>query len=274
MAIAASTGPSRREQTAARALAVLSVLWWGLLFFGVIDLMVPIDKTPGFFDSYVLETGWGLLYTFLVAAPCVALAIRPALMMPLVQMAAAGVGVAVTAVVAGSFGQLVPAGLLLLNAALLSRLGRGYVRPRHGWSLPRVDPFVLVVAVPLVVAGVLFAVDMVIGYRTGRPPTDDDTWGLDHWPMQAALALTLALAGMGVAQGVRNRWSGTAFSALCVTVTAAWFGVICMAYPAHAASVGETWGAVLAAWAAVFAVVTGWRLLRHPMRVARTTVSG
>lgn len=189
-------------------------------------------------------------------------------------VAAAGVGVAVTAVVAGSFGQLVPAGLLLLNAAWLSRLGRGYVRPRHGWPLPQVDPFVLVAAAPLLLAGVLYAVDMVIGYRTGRLPTDDDTWGLDHWPMQAALALTIALVGMGVAQGVRNRWSGTAFSAMCVTVTAGWFGVICMAHPAHAASVGETGGAVVAAWAAAFAVITGWQLRRHPMRGARTTVSG
>ena len=193
--------------------------------------------------------------------------------MPLAQLAAAGAAVAVTAVVSGSFGQLVPAGLLVLNAAVLSDLGRGYVRPRHGWRLPRVDPVVLMVVAPLVPVGVVYAVDMVIGYLTGRPPTNDDTWGLDHWPMQAALALTLALVAIGVAAGVRNRWSGTAVSAACVTVTAAWFGVICMIHPGHAASVGATWGAAVAAWAAVFAVATGWRMLSAPTPVAGETVT-
>jgi hypothetical protein len=215
----------------------------------------------------------GLLYTFLVAAPFVALAIRPGLTMPLIQVAAAGVAVAVTAVVSGSFGQLVPAGLLLLNAAFAADLGRGYVRRRQGWRLQGFDPFVAVVVAPLVVAGVVYAVDMVIGYYAGRPPTDDDTWGLDHWPMQAALALTLVFVALGVAAGVRNRWSGTATSALCVAVTAVWFGVICMVYPDHAASVGATWGAAVVAWAAAFVVVTGGRLLRDWVLVKRKLVT-
>jgi hypothetical protein len=262
MTMAVSTGPTRLEGAAARVLAVVSALWWGGLFFGMIDLNVALDQTPGFYESYVLETGWGLLYTFLVAAPCVALAVRPALTMPLVQLAAAGVAVAVTAVAGGSFGQLIPAALLLLNAAVLSRLGRGDVLLRNDRRLASFDLFMLGVVAPQVAVGVVYAVDMVIGFRTGRPPTDDDTWGLDHWPMQAALALTLALVAIGVAAGVRNRWSGTAFSAVCVTVTAAWFGVICVVYPGHAASIGATWGAVLIAWAAVFAVGTGWRM-RH-----------
>ena len=49
----------------------------------------------------------------------------------------------------------------------------------------------------------VFAVDMIAGYRTGRPPTDDDTWGLDHWPTQAALALAVVAAALAVAAGVR-----------------------------------------------------------------------
>ena len=241
------------------------------MFFGIIDLTVPFDQDPRFFESYLLETGWGLLYTFLVAAPLVALAIRPGLTMPIVQVAAAGVAVGVTAVVSGSFGQLLPAGLLLLNAAFVADLGRGHVGPRQGWRLPRVDPFMVVVVTPLAGASVAYAVDVVIGYYTRRTPTNDDAWGLDHWPMQAALALTLALGALGVASGVRNGWSGTATSAACVAVTAAWFGVVCIVYPDHAASVGETWGAAVAAWAAVFAVLTAGRLLRHRVLVKRTT---
>ena len=92
--------------------------------------LTPQD--PRFFDSYLLETGWGLLYTFLVAAPLLAMAIRPGLTMPIVQVAAVGVAVGVTAVVSGSFGQLIPAGLLLLNAAFAADLGRGTVLLHDG----------------------------------------------------------------------------------------------------------------------------------------------
>ena len=129
----------------------------------------------------------------------------------------------------------------------------------------------VVVVIPLAVAGVVYAVDMVIGYHTGRPPTNDDTWEPAHWPMQAALAIALALVALGVASGLRNGWSGTATSAVSVAVTAAWFGVACIVYPDHAASVGETWGAAVAARAPVFAMVTGGRLLRHRVLVKRTT---
>jgi hypothetical protein len=77
---AVSTSPSRPthvEYSAARAFAAVSALWWSVLFFGIIDLTVPFDQDPRFLDNFLLETGWGLLYTFLVAAPLLALALRP-----------------------------------------------------------------------------------------------------------------------------------------------------------------------------------------------------
>ena len=57
----------RRSAVGARLIAAVSAVVWGLLFFGVIDLLVAVEHTPGFYESYLLETGWGLLYTFLVA---------------------------------------------------------------------------------------------------------------------------------------------------------------------------------------------------------------
>ena len=63
-----------------------SAAFWAILFFGVIDLAVPVGKTPGFFDAYLLETGWGVLFTFLVAAPFLSLVVRPAMAMPVVQV--------------------------------------------------------------------------------------------------------------------------------------------------------------------------------------------
>jgi hypothetical protein len=128
------------------------------------------------------------------------------------------------------------------------------------WYRTRLDPVVGVVAVVLVPPAVLFAVDMVAGYREGRPPLDDDTWWIDHWPTQAALALAVAGVAVAVAAGVRARWSGTAVSAGCVAVTAGWFGAWSAIYPKHAGGAGEAWGIALIGWACAFIGVVGWRL--------------
>ena len=69
---------------AARVGAAVSALFWAYFFFGLIDLAVPIDRTPGSYDSYLLETGWGVLYTFLVGAAFLSLAVRPEMVMPVV----------------------------------------------------------------------------------------------------------------------------------------------------------------------------------------------
>ena len=97
------------------ASGVLSV-FWGLLFFGVIDLAVVFDRTPGFYESYLLETGWGLIYTVLVAAPLIVLAVSPQRTSLTAQIAVVAVCVAVAAVTAFSWRQLLPAAGLLLTA--------------------------------------------------------------------------------------------------------------------------------------------------------------
>lgn len=93
---------------------------------------------------------------------------------------------------------MVPAVLLVANCYLFWVLthGRG-LRIRGIWtagdgSRARPDVAVGVVALFLVPPAALFAADMVAGFREGRPPLDDDTWGIDHWPTQAALALAVA----------------------------------------------------------------------------------
>ena len=108
---------------ATRAVAAASAFFWAFVFFGLIDLAVPVDETPGFYDSYLLETGWGVLYTFLVGAAFVSLAARPRMVMPLAQVALAAVCLAVTALAAGSWVQLVPAMLLASNCYALPGVG-------------------------------------------------------------------------------------------------------------------------------------------------------
>ena len=248
------------HQAATRAFAAASAVFWAYFFFGLIDLAVPIDETPGFYDSYLLETGWGVLYAFMIGAAFVALAARPEMVMPLVQLALAAVSLAVTALAAGSWVQLVPAILLASNCYAFVALARERVWLPAGRNRPRLDPLVGVVAVTLVPPAVLFAVDMVRGFRDGRPPLDDDTWGIDHWPTQAALSLAVAAVAVAVAAGVGARWSGTAVSAGCVAVAAGWFGFWSVIYPEHAGSGGEAWGRALIVWACAFTAVVGWRL--------------
>jgi hypothetical protein len=248
------------RQVAARAVAAASASFWALPFFGVVDLAVPIDRTPGFYDAYLLETGWGVLYTFVVAAAFVALAARPQMMVPVLQILLAAACLAVTAIAAGSWVQLFPATLLAANCYVVAVVARHRVLRPARWSRPRLDRVVGVPAVTLVPPAALFAVDMVTGFREGRPPLDDDTWGIDHWPTQAAAALTVAAVAVAVAAGVRARWSGTAAGAGCVAAAAAWFGSWSVAYPDHAGSAGGGWGIALVVWACVFLGLVARRL--------------
>ena len=231
-------------------------------FFGLIDLTVPFLETPGFYDAYLLETGWGVMYTFLVGAAFVALAVQPGLVMPVVQVFICAASLAVTAVASGSWVQLTPALLLAGNACAFLALAGRERRLGAGWYRQKLDPLVGVVAAVLVPPAVGFAVDMVIGYRQGRPPVDDDTWSIDHWPTQGALALSAAAVAVVSAVAVRSRWSGTAVSAGSVAAAAAWFGYWSATYPDHAGSAGRGGGILLIGWAVAFAGVVAWRLAR------------
>lgn len=246
------------NEVAARAVAAGSALWWAFFFFGLIDLAVPIDQTPGFYESYLLETGWGVLYTFLVGAAFISLAARPELAMPVAQVVLVAACLTVTALAAGSWLQLVPAMLLASNGYAVWVLTRGQVTWPVGWHRLRMDPPVGVAAATLVLPAVVFAVDMVRAYQQGLPPLDD-TSGIDHWPTQGALALAIAAVALAVAVGVRSRWSGTAVSAGCVAMAAGWFGYWSAVYPHHAGSAGEAQGIALIAWACAFVGLVWWR---------------
>src|SRR4051812_43202305 len=149
-----------RYPVATRLVAVGSVFGWALVFFGLIDLTVPLEQTAWFYDSYVLETGWGLLYTVIVGAAFLSLAVRPDLVMPVGQVALAAAALAITAVVAGSWVQLVPATLLSFNCYAFWTLAHGRVPAPERWRLPTLDPVVGTMAVILVPPAVLFAADM------------------------------------------------------------------------------------------------------------------
>jgi hypothetical protein len=174
----------------ARACAVVLAFFWAVLFFGVIDLTVVFDQTPGFYDSYLLETGWGVLYTWLVAAPLIGLTVQPTLTALFAQLAVVGGCIAVAAHAALAWGQLIPAAGLLGSAAAVYALSPALNRTicHDGYDSTPFAPHwpVLVVATAAVPVAVAVAADLIAGYWQRRPPTDDDTIGLDHWPTQAA----------------------------------------------------------------------------------------
>src|SRR5690349_3523897 len=55
--------------------ACLFGVFWGLLFYGLIDLLA-FAQGEEFHATLLLSTGWGLVFVFLIAAPVVALGVR------------------------------------------------------------------------------------------------------------------------------------------------------------------------------------------------------
>jgi hypothetical protein len=258
---------NRFRPRARRTVAALAAVFWGFFFFGLIDLIVgvlPLDQFYDFYDTYLLEAGWGVLYFILVTLPLVSVAFVPELTSPVTQVALAGCAVGVAAVLTYTWLQLLPAGGLLLTAAVLYLLGgrTSQSQPSAGShpvrrkAQPDIRSLVLTVAaaVPLL----WFAIEIGANVRAGIRPNDDISLGLSHWPMQAALAL--ALLATAALAAVRQR--GWQVSAWTVAVGTGWMGVFSVAYPHHAGSFGLLGGTAAILWAVVFAGAT-LRSTRH-----------
>jgi hypothetical protein len=131
----------------------------------------------------------------MVAAPLVALAFRPGRLSLVAQVAGVGICVAISAVAAIAWRQLLSAACLVLTAAVLYALSRTPRRTSGGdeSAHPKSAPHwpLLIVACVAIPPSILAAIDLVVGFWQLHPPTDDDTWSIDHWPMQAALALAI-----------------------------------------------------------------------------------
>ena len=256
-----------RPFLAARAMAVALAIFWGYLFYGLIDLMVVFDRTPGFYESYLLETGWGLLYTVMVAAPLVALAFRPGRLSLVAQVAGVGICVAISAVAAFAWRQLLSAAGLVLTAAILYALSRtprrtsGGDESAHPKSAPHWPLFIVAcVAIP---PSILAAIDLVVGFWQLRPPTDDDTWSIDHWPMQAALALAIPT----VAVLASFRASGWRTSLWTAAISAASWGAVSLSYPQHAGSLGDLGGWSAIVWSIALLLAAAVPVMARPRGV-------
>jgi hypothetical protein len=240
---AVGTGPL----WAARVLAALAALGWGFFFFGLIDLLVVILQDERFHEAYLLETGWGLLYTVLVAAPLVAFVARPRSPVLLGQLTSVAVAVAACAVLIPAWALLIPGVGLLATAILLARLSRQRLRFMRNWSARRVGAVRGALLLPALAAAIGYAVEMIGASRAGVP--DDVTWGLHHLPMQAAFAIAVPTVA---ALGAGSREPGWRICVWSAAVSAVWLGVVSIVYPQHLGSLGGPLGLAAVAWGIAF----------------------
>ena len=249
----------------ARSLAVLAAIVWAFGYYGLIDLSVVIIQDERFYDFYLVDAGWGLLYAVLVGFPLVAFAVRPRARVCLQQLIVISAAILICALITPASGQLAPAVLLAVTGTVLSGLsGHGLV-PVRGLSLRGINKGMAVLAVVAAVSSVAYAATMIQAARAGH--LDDDTWGLMHLPMQAAFALSVAgVAVLAVlADAAKSAWWQV--SAWSAAVSALWLGLLSVAYPEHLGSVGRIGGVAAIVWGAALAVgtVINHRTLRHPI---------
>jgi hypothetical protein len=227
-----------------RVLAGLLAVFWGFLFYGLIDLLA-FAQGPDFHASLLLSTGWGLLFLVLVAGPLVAVAVRPGTGATAAgQVAVAGMAVGVAAALSGSPRHLLVAGALLATAAVLAAVRPPTRTPaRATWRTPWAPRLLVVLA-----AGPACAYAWTAARTTGSGTLTDDTWGLDHWPVQAAFPLAV----LGVAALAAARPAGWQLPTCAVAVSAAWFGTVCWLEPDLVGSPGRGWATVVLTWSVAF----------------------
>jgi hypothetical protein len=234
--------PGRR--LSARVLAGLLAVFWGFAFYGLIDLLA-FAQGPDFHAALVLSTGWGLLFLVLVAAPLGAVVVRVrAWLTAVCEVAVVAAAVAVAAVLSGSPRHLLVAGALLATSAVLAALrptvpGTAGTDRRTSWT----TRLLVVLA-----AGPACAYAWTAARTTGSGTLTDDTWGLDHWPVQAAFPLAV----LGVAALAAARPAGRQLPTWTAAIAAAWFGTVCWVEPDLVGSPGRGWATLVLVWSVAF----------------------
>jgi len=249
---AATSSDDARGHVVARIVTIVVALFWGVPFFGVIDLItVPIqDET--FYEHYLIETGWGLLYTLLVMVPLILWAVGPQWRVFPQQVMVVAAAVLLTGLVTPAPRQVLVA-LLLALSVVPSLVASRTLWPVRGLSLRGADRTLFVLAALAAAGAVTYALQMIAAAHAGKP--DDDTWGLMHLPMQAAFALALAGSASTTVLAGGAKAPGWRLSTLPTAVCAVWFGGVSIVYPDHLGSVGQPAGFAVIVWGVVWSAV-------------------
>ncbi len=225
-----------RRRSGARVVAALAAVFWGFLWFGLIDLLVVLEQDERFHEHYLFESGWGLLYLVVVAVPLVVLAMRPGDPIACAQLVVATLAVLLGALWGLAWPQLWTGLGLALTVALLAWLGRA--RPLR-WRRP--DPVLAVLAVVGLPPALMYGAPLA----RNTTEVEDITNGVSHYPMQASLALAV-VALVALAALTRSR-----LPAWTAGFSACWLGLESVFYPGLKASLGASGGALTAAWGVI-----------------------
>jgi hypothetical protein len=229
--------------------------FWLLLFFGLVDLSVPLffQSRPEFYEGYLIETGWGVLFTFFAGIPMCVLGVRSDWTSAALLPAASGVAVLVACLASGQPVQLIiVAALLVPSAAVwaLSRTvgdagrgpsGRARLLGTGGFGSRIPTLGLALVALP---PALIFAAAMIRTALEGEPEPDY-TYVFDHYPIQAASVLVIPMATALLAL----RLPGWRPMTIVVAVGTAWYGLVSIVHPDHLGSWGAAWGWTGVAWA-------------------------
>ena len=234
--------------------ALFAASWITFPGFGLVDLAVTWSSDW----PQVLEAGWGLFFTVLVGAAFVSVAVRPrAAGPPVAQLAVATLALAVS-VVAGREAPLVWAPVviaveMLVVAWLAGPTWRSWTASR-GASAP-----MLALAAIGVVPWLAYALDMWAANREGRPEADITT-GVDHYAVQGALGLALAVLPLLAAL----RSALIPLITLCTGIAAAYLGLVSFAWEDAAAGFGAAWSEAAMAWGLALVAVSLVAAVRRP----------
>lgn len=255
-----ATTRSPYARAAAPALAALGVLVWLIGLMGIIDLTVPLIPLEDFYNAYLIETSWGLLYTVLLGAPTAVLAFRPQHDAAAQQILATAAALALAGAAAPELGHLVPAAIAVgLVAAVRALHGARALPASPQRALTRRDLPVAVVVLAALLPAMAVASQAVTAFRD---PTvsSDVTQNLDHWPAHAAFALATVLVSALAMLRTRGSW----LPATSAAISAAWFGATSIAFPDHDGSLGTTGGWLAIAWGAALLVAVVARRATTP----------
>jgi hypothetical protein len=237
---------------AVRVLAGLFAASWLVLpGFGAIDLSVTWNADW----PQVLEAGWGLFSTVLVGAAFVLVALRPRDSTPaIVQLVAATAALAISAVVAQETELIALVSLLAIQTYIVDRLRGRASTARAAPSVPRssrLSRSLLVVAAVGLLPWLTYALHMWELNRENRFDSDI-TMGIDHYSVQGALALCLAVLPILAA----SRREARPFMPVCVSAAAFYLGLVSFAWPSSPAGLDRGWSAAAMGWAVALLAVT------------------
>lgn len=225
--------------------------------FGVPDLLVTWD--PAW--QVVLEAGWGVFMTVLVAVPLLTIAVAPGRAGPALAQLWVCVGCVLAASVLAADPPATVLGLGLAACTGLVTL-LGGKRPSSWRGAPDA---------PLLVVALLGAVPW-LGYAVAEARADrqhldgaDITVGVDHHALQAALALALVVLPLLAAV----RGPGRRYLTTCVAAAASYLAVVALAHPSTPGGIGRTWSPLALGWC-VALLLAGWAAERRFRTTAPT----